>query len=243
MAVHYYLSKKIDRNGEAPIQVTISLKGVRLQTSVGHSIPASKWLAETERVRKGCTNSKGTSYSKINSDLAEIESSILKLENTGEELTKELLKSKVNAALKRKVITVEPGKPVNPYQVFDEFVAQEGTEKQWAENTKRKWVTFKSHLTKYRKNFKFTDVTEAFLSGFVQFETNTLQMRDVSIQKDIKLFKWFLRWAQKKHYPVPDDFKDYMPKFKIIDKTVVFLTQDELKTLYNYVIPEWGCHP
>ena len=87
------------------------------------------------------------SYSKINSDLAEIESSILKLENTGEELTKELLKSKVNAALKRKVITVEPGKPVNPYQVFDEFVAQEGTEKQWAENTKRKWVTFKSHLT------------------------------------------------------------------------------------------------
>ena len=88
MAVHYYLSKKIDRNGEAPIQVTISLKGVRLQTSVGHSIPASKWLAETERVRKGCTNSKGTSYSKINSDLAEIESSILKLENTGEELTK-----------------------------------------------------------------------------------------------------------------------------------------------------------
>ena len=58
MAVHYYLSKKIDRNGEAPIQVTISLKGVRLQTSVGHSIPASKWLTESERVRKGCTNAK-----------------------------------------------------------------------------------------------------------------------------------------------------------------------------------------
>ena len=74
-------------------------------------------------------------------------------------------------------------------------------------------------------------MTEAILSGFVQFETNTLQMRDVSIQKDIKLFKWFLRWAQKKHYPVPDDFKDYMPKFKIIDKTVVFLTHDELRTL------------
>ncbi len=64
MAVHYYLSKKIDRNGEAPIQVTISLKGVLLQTSVGHSIPATKWLAETERVRMGCTNSKGISYSK-----------------------------------------------------------------------------------------------------------------------------------------------------------------------------------
>ena len=240
MAVKFYLSKKLDRNGEAPIQVSISLKGVRLQTSVSYSIPPSKWQSSNGRVRKGCTNAKGTSYSKINSDLAEIESSILKLENTGEELTKELLKSKVNAALKRKVITVEPGKPVNPYQVFDEFVAQEGTEKQWAENTKRKWVTFKSHLTKYRKNFKFTDVTEAFLSGFVQFETSTLQMRDVSIQKDIKLFKWFLRWAQKKHYPVPDDFKDYMPKFKIIDKTVVFLTQDELKILYNYVIPEEG---
>lgn len=240
MAVHYYLSKKIDRNGEAPIQVTISLKGVRLQKSVGHSIPASKWLAESERVRKGCTNAKGCSYSKINSDLVEIESSVLRLESTDKELTKDLLKSTVNSALKRKIIIAEEGKPVNPYLVFDEFVAQEGTEKQWAENTKRKWVTFKSHLTKYRKNFKFTDVTEAFLSGFVQFETNTLQMRDVSIQKDIKLFKWFLRWAQKKHYPVPDDFKDYMPKFKIIDKTVVFLTQDELKTLYNYVIPEEG---
>lgn len=188
MAVHYYLSKKIDRNGEAPIQVTISLKGVRLQTSVGHSIPASKWLAESERVRKGCTNAKGCSYSKINSDLVEIESSVLRLESSDKELTKDLLKSTVNSALKRKIIIAEEGKPVNPYLVFDEFVAQEGTEKQWAENTKRKWVTFKSHLTKYRKNFKFTDVTEAFLSGFVQFETNILQMRDVSIQKDIKLF-------------------------------------------------------
>ena len=131
---------------------------------------------------------KGCSYSKINSDLVEIESSVLRLENSDKELTKDLLKSTVNSVLKRKIIIAEEGKPVNPYLVFDEFVAQEGTEKQWAENTKRKWVTFKSHLTKYRKNFKFTDVTEAFLIGFVQFETNTLQMRDVSIQKDIKLF-------------------------------------------------------
>ena len=89
MAVHYYLSKKIDRNGEAPIQVTISLKGVRLQTSVGHSIPPSKWLAESERVRKGCTNAKGCSYSKINSDLVEIESSVLRLESSDKELTGE----------------------------------------------------------------------------------------------------------------------------------------------------------
>ena len=34
---------------------------------------------------KSGANSKGTSYSKINSGLAEIESSILKLENTGED--------------------------------------------------------------------------------------------------------------------------------------------------------------
>ena len=240
MAVKFYLSKKLDRNGEAPIQVSISLKGVRLQTSVSYSIPPSKWQSSNGRVRKGCTNAKGTSYSKINSDLAEIESSILKLENSDKEPTKELLKSTVNSALKRKKLIIEEGKPVNPYDVLDEFVEIEGTEKQWADNTKRKWTTFKSHLKKFRKNFKFSDVDEAFLSAFVQYETYTLQMRDVSIQKDIKLFKWFLRWAQKKHYPVPDDFKDYLPKFKLIDKTVVFLTQDELKILYNYVIPEEG---
>ena len=96
MAVKFYLSKKLDRNGEAPIQVSISLKGVRLQTSVSYSIPPSKWQSSNGRVRKGCTNAKGTSYSKINSDLSEIESSILKLENSDKEPTKELLKSTVN---------------------------------------------------------------------------------------------------------------------------------------------------
>lgn len=58
---------------------------------------------------------KAVSYSKINSDLVEIESSVLRLESSDKELTKDLLKSTVNSALKRKVIIAEEGKPVNPY--------------------------------------------------------------------------------------------------------------------------------
>ena len=65
-------------------------------------------------------------------------------------------------------------------------------------------------------------------------------MKDVSVQKEIKLLKLILKKAVKMGIKMPLDFIDFKPKFKIIEKEVIYLTWEELMKLYNLSIPEDG---
>ena len=72
------------------------------------------------------------------------------------------------------------------------------------------------------------------------FEGKKLKMMDSSVQKDVKMLKWFLRRAMEIGAKVPLDFLNFRYKFKLIEKEVVFLNWDELIMLYNFDVPEEG---
>ena len=105
-----------------------------------------------------------------------------------------------------------------------------------------------THFVLFRRTFRFDDYTKTRfadwtsdkLSEFVAYEGAELDMKDVSIQKDLKMLKWFLRRAMEIGVKVPADFITFKPKFKLIDKEVVFLTWDELLRLYNFDVPKDG---
>ena len=64
--------------------------------------------------------------------------------------------------------------------------------------------------------------------------------RSNTIQKHFANLRWFLNWAIRKGYCTENAIKHYKPKFKIIEKPVIFLNKDELIRLYRYEIPEDG---
>ena len=45
MAVSFMLDARPNKKGEHPIRVSISIRMVRLQTSIGYSVPKDKWVA------------------------------------------------------------------------------------------------------------------------------------------------------------------------------------------------------
>ena len=52
--------------------------------------------------------------------------------------------------------------------------------------------------------------------------------------------RWFLNWAVRKRYASEREIGTVQPKFKVVEKPVIFLTKDELLKLYKYEIPANG---
>ena len=59
-------------------------------------------------------------------------------------------------------------------------------------------------------------------------------MQNSTIIKQIKLLKWFLRWATTKEYCQTRDYINFKPKLKTSEKKIIFLDWPELMTVYNY---------
>jgi len=65
-------------------------------------------------------------------------------------------------------------------------------------------------------------------------------LEEKTVQKQYSNLKWFLNWAIRKGYCREDFINKHRPKFKVLQKPVIFLTKEELLKLYNYEIPENG---
>ena len=102
MPVQFYLFTRPDKQGDHPINVSISLFGERLCTSVGYAIAPDKWDDKTQHVKKNAYNSKKVAYNLINSRLNLIHGHFERLEAIEKKLTKDEIRSELATLIKRK---------------------------------------------------------------------------------------------------------------------------------------------
>lgn len=81
MPVRFYLDKRHNRYGEAPIRVVWSFNGDRYQTTMGFSIPPKAWDEKECRVTPAAYNHKNTASSTINAFIIAMEKAVNRLEN------------------------------------------------------------------------------------------------------------------------------------------------------------------
>ena len=81
MPVRFYLDKRKNRHGEAPIRVVWSFSGDRYQTTMGFSIPPEAWDDQMSRVTPAAYNHKKTASSDINSFIESMEKAVNRVEN------------------------------------------------------------------------------------------------------------------------------------------------------------------
>ena len=105
MPVQFYLFTRPDKQGDHPINVSISLFGERLCTSVGYAIAPDKWDDTTQRVKKNAYNSKKVAYNLINSRLNLIHGHFERLEAIEKKLTKDEIRSELATLIKRKEVS------------------------------------------------------------------------------------------------------------------------------------------
>jgi integrase len=229
---------KLDKRGDAPIRASIFILGQRFLTSVGYSINIDKW--DSQRVKKGCNNARGITYSTINSKLADIEKYFIDFENDCK-----IKNLDVTDKMVREIYQGQFGKAKGLLiqnktflACFDEFTEEQGEKNNWTHSTFEKFAAIKNHLIKFKENPGFDLFDEKGLTAYVAYLRNTKLMRNSTIGKQMGFLKWFLRWATAKGYNTNNAYLSFKPKLKTSDKKVIFLTWEELMRVYTKEIPE-----
>lgn len=227
-----------------PIRMRVVYNNQRVEFTTGYRIDVAKWDLEKQRVKNGCTNKLKQSASEINADFlayfAEIQKIFKEFEVKEEVPTTTELRELFNLAIKKDVATddtVQEEKALSFWKVFNEFVSENSKRNNWAKGTLQKFNALKKHIERWNPEPTMDDFSEKGLSAFA----DTLHKQDLknsTIDKQIGLLKWVLRWSASKNLTVDNAFMDFKPKLKTAQKTVVFLDAQELKQLTDFEIPE-----
>lgn len=250
MAVNFYLDPKADKKGEHPIRVSISVKGARLLSTAGFNVAPARWDAESQSVKPKTVNAKGESDKDINNQLKRIKGYFSIYETkvdhrpTSGELADILADQKGSTRKRtRRGETKEVKLTVLDY--FDRFVKTESKANQWEDGTVICWRAFRRHL----ENLGATDFSFFNDAGMVKFVNylreaddtkDKREMEEKTVKKHFSNLLWFLRWCVKNGICEDSQISRYRPKFKVVEKPVIFLSKDELSTLYKFEIPANG---
>ena len=258
MAVSFYLFTRPDKQGEYPIRVSVMIRGTRLISTVGFNIAADKWVASRkdengeeipiQRVKKGCNNAKGIPYNIINLRLNDIANHFERYEMSLEhrpsvdDLADQLAIVKGGDRRKKaragEIAVADESPSIIKY--FDQFVREESRLNQWTVGTMQCWNAFRSHLLAQGRNLKFSDFSEEGIQKFVTYLRSKRKMEEKTVQKHYSNLRWFLNWCIRKGYCQESEISKYRPKFKVLEKPVIFLTREELEKLYFFEIPKNG---
>lgn len=243
MPVTVYLEKRASkRTEENAIRVQVSVKGVTLQSTIGYTIDPDHW--DGEKVKpKSYKNKKGVSAELINADLKKIKSHFATWElELKEKPTKEDIKTHIKQAMDAKVekdpIPVKE-KRIGFFTRLEEFIKEESAANGWAYATLQVWKTFTHHMQGFNPKATFEYFTESGINKWVIY-LREKGLEEKSVQKHFNNLRWFLYWALRKNYTKEDTIKRYRPKFKVLEKPVIFLTKEELLHLYHFQVPGNG---
>lgn len=248
MSVQFYLTSQMNRAGECPIRVSAYIMGKRYATSVGHSVSPKHWIDAIRDnpgayhcngiwVLPGSENSKHVPAEMINKDLEEVVAflDVFALRCKNRPSTKEL-RQKVREALKRESPTLNL--PMNEW--INMFIREQSGTAGWELSTLHAMHTFQKHIGHFGKANDLEYFDADGIAAFIKYLRESAHLQEISVKKQYKNLVWLMNWALRNKYTTQDDIKRYRPKFKLIQKPVIFLTREELMRVYHYNVPANG---
>lgn len=231
-----------------PIRMRVSYGGNRPEIRVGYSIEPEKWDNEKGRVFAGTKNKFKQTAGEINKAIENCETVINEIFTRYELLDKRIpTPEELKAAFdeitgrnkKEKKEEARKEKEETIYSYYDKFINEQSLLNTWSKSHKNRHKTVKNHLYEYVPTLTFEGVTKETLIGFLN-DLFDKELCNTTIHKLLSYFRNFLRWASDEGYYKGNQHDKFKPKLKGADgsyKTVVFLSWDELKVLYNFKVP------
>lgn len=248
---------------DAKLRMRIRYASNVVNFNVGYRIDLVKWIKDAQRCKAGTTHGKKkVSATEINKEIQRLEAIA---ENTFKSFevqdkipTPDEFRQAFNEANGKQIGSVNPDNE-SFYFIFDEFVKNEGSKNEWTVATFTKFASIRAHLFEYNPNLSLKKLTEDDLQGFVSYMHNIViskpiknndtgnekqyqvGLRNTTISKSVSFVSWFLRWASTHNYYTGSLHISWKPKFKGTDgnqKEVIHLSWDELKSLFNFQVPE-----
>lgn len=232
---------------DGKLRLRIRFSSKKVDFNVGYRVNIAKWSTETQRCKSGTTHGKNKiSALEINNEIQRLESladTIFKTFEVNNHLPtpqeyREVFNKTNKGNLKIDSLTELAQSNKSFFDILDEFVKESGMQNDWTDSTHKKFETVKNHLMDFDEEITFEAFSESRLTAYVNFLRATKDMRNSTIEKQIKFLKWFLRWALRKGYHNNNIFETFKPKLKTTQKKVIFLTWDELTRFREYQMPK-----
>lgn len=226
-----------------PIRMRVNFASQRIEFTTGYRIDISKWDADKQRVKNGCTNKLKQSAAEINASLLGYYTEIQEIFKKFEVMEVIPTPAQIRETFASLHKSVEETKSIKRetvedfYTVFDEFVSDCGRQNDWTDSTYEKFAAVKNHLKNFREGLSFQFFDEKGLNDYVAYLRDVKEMRNTTIGKQLSFLKWFLRWGFKKGIHQNNAYDNYKPKLKSTQKKIIFLTWDELNRLREFEIP------
>ena len=202
---------------------------------LGYKVEVAKWSKDAQRCNTNSTHgNKHVPASIINKKINLFEEYADTIFNNCTEISTTDFKDRFNQALGKSNKNVE-----TIFDKFDLFVNTMGEQNNWSSSTYKKFKTLKKHLQGFKQNLSIDELTKDTMQQFLKYLIK-LNHRNTHIEKTFKFLRWFLRWLIENNY-YNGDAHLFKPNFKGTDgsnKTLIYLTWEELNDLYNLKIEE-----
>ena len=232
-----YKGKLISDN--VPIRIRLTYSGNRIELSTGLRVDRDKWDTKEKKVKKNCTNKLKQSASDINAKLSgyefDLQNVFKKFEIEERIPTNEEVKHLFNQIYSDNKTN---SKKKGFFEYLDEFILENGKQKNWTDKTYSKFETVKNHLKNFNSKSTFSYFDDRGLTSYVEFLRERREMRNSTIDNQVSFLKWFLKWAYSKGYNNNLAYQTFKPKLKTTQKKIIFLTPEELKKIKEFNIPQ-----
>ncbi len=254
------------------IRLRTTFNGQRLDLKTGCQINnKSAWDDEAQLVKSGYKGPKGETALAINNELRNIkdqmDSTFKFFEAIDQIPTPSQLQKKyedrLNGSVPQKPAP-EPKKERKPkapdfFKTYDMFLKECGDKNAWTEATFEKMEAMRQDLLTFKKNIKFSDLTEATLTEFVAYmrdskvlktprkkkgdredydQDDLVGLKNSTIEKKLGYLRWFLNWATDRGYNTNLDYKKFRPTLKMTQRKVIYLTKDEIARVRDLELSE-----
>jgi integrase len=242
-SVNYYLKKPQNKKNKSLIYLQFKYAGEKFVYSFGQKIHATNWNGKKQRAKNNKETTADGEHS-INDLLDNLEKVCMKTYNDHLKNgypPKKTLKDALDAFFVRNI--QKEDEVVNDKTLFsliDRFIAGEilhkGKEK--SQGTLDNYYSVKKHLEAYAKDKKyridFDTITVDWFYSYVSYLKKTVGIKHNTIAKDIRILKAFMNKGVRLQWTNNLAFKDADFTIEEEDKDSVYLTNDEIISLYNF---------
>lgn len=220
-------SIRVNKDNEATIYIKYTHNNNHFLINTGVRIPPDQWCGDKNQSYPVKGPGRTTKNELIVLARQKVERAIAELSYSNQDLSLDNVKNYLSKAEQEQV-------ELDMFQLWDKYIEHSNDIK--AEDTVQQIERSKNNVVEFCKYKRISPTLDKinldFYNDYVKYLIKKREMSNNTIGKEVKTLKAFLNYLKDRGYPVSEEVK----KFKVFKEKplIVYLTQDELKALYEY---------
>ncbi|MCM1354719.1 MAG: site-specific integrase [Bacteroides sp.] len=209
--------------------------------SSGYRVEISKWSQEAHRCKPNSMHPNDIPASVINRRIDEYESVADKLlvdfYNNDHIPTTEEFRTAFNKAIGKEKSNEQQQQTIRVIEALYQFQSIVGQQNNWSDATRKNFHTLANHFAAFNSNLTTDELDKEQMRMFHQYLIKN-GFNNNTIRKMFKSVRQFIRWIRENNM-YTGDADNYTMRLKgVTDNIVIYLTWNELISIYNMSIDE-----